>query len=891
MDIGRATTNFEELLTAFEAFWRRSLNRHPGGGGTILCDLFHHDPRVSIRALFIAKAIEHVRGGRTVALGNAGPLWDAVVLPNHNRENARRIAAAFGAGYVDMHRLSETEDGTLTGEQLDLLDRFRSGAVGDVRQVRLVDGFPIGRHILSTYIRLARDPHVNEKTPTLEAFSRIASHCFFFYNHYTRLLAAGDVSFCITSHVDYSIWGILTELCIRRKVPVLHFHTTQDFKIFCYWPELVDPDQPPRVSFTQYSGRFFREELAPLADAFADGAERVVHHNKLDQTRPSWWLTGSVFLYDEEDRRILRETGLSLLGWSGDKPVYCLFLHSLTDALWNNAEVFDGYVRWVERTLDYAVTRTDVNWLVRSHPQEELYDATGSFRSWEGRYAAPNVRFSPARTLDKNVLWSLCDLGITVRGSISNELPCYGVPVVLAGESEMSRCGFGRVAHDEEEYWDLLRRGPWPLDQAEVRAARFWMFYYRVLSSVKSIFIPGWNIGSYDHFFYYARMCLATQNIDEDPFFDHLATMISRRDPVLMRYDLVEAAASRRDRAPAWVVPDPIRTAYDEPRSVVCETGEVGFAGLHGVLYHEGFSEPHPWGRWTIGETAAVVIRRDRPFTGGVEVHLQCAAAVQPRDPALQPGGAAEGRPPELEVAVFANGRPVATLPFDGDHGGGTSRDYCILVPAQLVRGRRDLSLVFHIPVGRSQPGADAGKDQRRLGLAVARLRIDDRDPAAALGPGEWRPVAAFLPEVRTFGFDLPRDWGRWTVGPRARLLIPLPADAAGAYRFEILMRAQVFPDREPRRLAATVLANGHAIAVVDFAAESGGATPKTYAFGIDAPVIGRRPVLQIDFVIEGLHPEGAATSRTGSEFGLAVSRYRLVPLPGGGEEGSGLSV
>src|SRR6185312_13422871 len=136
------------------------------------------------------------------------------------------------------------------------------------------------------------------------------------------------------------------------------------------------------------------------------------------------------------ERARLRTHTATRLGFDPDKPVVTVYNHAVSDALGTNRELFPSLADWFEQTADFAARTPEAQWLFLDHPSQALYDGTGFFARVAKKHRG--LTFRASTSLSKNALWSLTDLGVTVRGSVSNELPAYGIPVVQAGWSEWS---------------------------------------------------------------------------------------------------------------------------------------------------------------------------------------------------------------------------------------------------------------------------------------------------------------------------------------------------------------------------------------------------------------------------------------------------------------------
>jgi hypothetical protein len=149
------------------------------------------------------------------------------------------------------------------------------------------------------------------------------------------------------------------------------------------------------------------------------------------------------------------------------KPTAVVFSHVLWDAtLFYGRDLFDNYGHWFVETVKAASANPNLNWIVKLHPanlwkrklagviaeQEELRLIRESVGELPGhvRLLMPQTQIS---TLS---LFRMADTGVTVRGSVGYEMPCFGVPVVTAGTGRYSGLGF-TLDHDcAEDYLGTL---------------------------------------------------------------------------------------------------------------------------------------------------------------------------------------------------------------------------------------------------------------------------------------------------------------------------------------------------------------------------------------------------------------------------------------------------
>jgi hypothetical protein len=123
----------------------------------------------------------------------------------------------------------------------------------------------------------------------------------------------------------------------------------------------------------------------------------------------------------------------------------------------------------------------------------------------------------------------------------------------------------------------------------------------------------------------------------------------------------------------------------------------------------KGWSDPEPWGRWTIGYRAELRILLERPFEGAALLTVESVAYVRDWHPTL-------------DVRVVCNRGTLGGWSIETREMVARS----LSIPASAVAGKRELVLEFHLenPATPADSG-DFGLDQRLLGLGLRMLRID----------------------------------------------------------------------------------------------------------------------------------------------------------------------
>lgn len=429
-DQERLTESPEFLLfcnTAYE-FWQRNLL--PGGERVILVEAMSQDIRVTLRNLTFANALRRFLPAQLVVFTGADDDWHEILWTFFDAEALAAISRAYGAvDVIDIHDLVDSRiddpgrgDLHIAGQDLPV-----SGSG--------IDPAVLEEFVRATVCRVLKIPRVTDEVRAGAKYAEIHERSAQFSAIYDALFAGLNPVALVTSHVDYNHWGLAVETATRFNVPTVHVQSTGTFKAYALFPETRRGTATFRAELTPQIAEFYEQYVWSNRDRLRSGAELSAWRLKGNWGKPSWWRGGAmsaIELQTPEDRLAVREHALARFGFDPDKPVVAVYNHALSDAPRTNIELFDDLVSWYEATADFAVKRDDVNWLFIDHPNQFMYDATGFFDSLKEQHADSPLVFLPSLELSKNVMWSLVDLGITVRGSISNELPAFGIPAIQA---------------------------------------------------------------------------------------------------------------------------------------------------------------------------------------------------------------------------------------------------------------------------------------------------------------------------------------------------------------------------------------------------------------------------------------------------------------------------
>ena len=133
-----------------------------------------------------------------------------------------------------------------------------------------------------------------------------------------------------------------------------------------------------------------------------------------------------------------------------------IMLHAFSDANHLSGKlIYRDYYKWFKETIRIVHTLSNVNWIVKQHPSLEEYGEQGIVTDFLEQNNN-NVFLLPENFNTMSVL-KVADAVITARGTIALEASLFGIPAVLAGESNFSHLGFTHDMEDILQYEEILK--------------------------------------------------------------------------------------------------------------------------------------------------------------------------------------------------------------------------------------------------------------------------------------------------------------------------------------------------------------------------------------------------------------------------------------------------
>jgi hypothetical protein len=385
--------------------------------------------------------------------------WRPVVLVPQGSWVPRRYLGAFGIDrfavlddYVDA--AARAEAAAEAGRILE-----HEPTLAGVRDLTF-HGAPIGRNVLATVSRSLhegavdlRDPRVRGKLAellprTLEA--TIGAE---------RLLDDLRPELVLFLERNYAAEAPISDVALVRGTNVVQYVSgpQDDTLIFKRFTRETRREHPRSLSEASWE-TVRRMPWTPERDAELDGefAKRYGNAWALARRIQGW----------TSDRP--RDEVMEALRLDPERRTAVLYSHILWDAnMFYGEDLFADQEEWFVETVREAAANPQVNWIVKLHPAnvwklrregiEGVRDEETAIREAIGELPPHVAIVRPDSDISTRSIFGVTDYGITIRGSVGFELPCFGVPVLTAGTGFYSGRGFTIDSRSPGEYLERLR--------------------------------------------------------------------------------------------------------------------------------------------------------------------------------------------------------------------------------------------------------------------------------------------------------------------------------------------------------------------------------------------------------------------------------------------------
>ncbi|WP_426994177.1 hypothetical protein [Methylomonas sp. CM2] len=212
----------------------------------------------------------------------------------------------------------------------------------------------------------------------------------------------------------------------------------------------------------------------------------------------SRWTGGNDWISFQSDAELDSSRIAEQLGLERGKPIVGLLTNVIWDAqLHFRQSAFPSMLEWLFASIDYFISRPDMQWVIRVHPAEVKGTVPSRQKVADeiaARYGSlpDHIKLVlPEDKISTYALMSLCDSALVFGTKTALELACTGLPVVVAGEAWCRGKGFTIDVSDPDQYRQVLESLPLarrlPPEQVELARKYAYHFFFRRMIPLKCL--------------------------------------------------------------------------------------------------------------------------------------------------------------------------------------------------------------------------------------------------------------------------------------------------------------------------------------------------------------------------------------------------------------------
>ena len=170
-----------------------------------------------------------------------------------------------------------------------------------------------------------------------------------------------------------------------------------------------------------------------------------------------------------------------------EHPLVLISTNVIGDSLTLGRQAFTtGMTEWLERTLDYFATKSEIQVVIRVHPGEILTRGTSVVDIVKNRLPELPKHMhlvGPREKINTYDIMQLTGLGIVYTTTVGMEMAMHGIPVLVTGLTHYRGRGFTNDPASWDEYFGLLEKilkkpKKYRLSQAKIDLAWRYAYYF-----------------------------------------------------------------------------------------------------------------------------------------------------------------------------------------------------------------------------------------------------------------------------------------------------------------------------------------------------------------------------------------------------------------------------
>lgn len=260
---------------------------------------------------------------------------------------------------------------------------------------------------------------------------------------YNRLITKNDIRLYIATHSQFLEYGLLVRVCLKKNIPVIE---TTDIQLWLHQYNLFDFD---------FSNIKYHKYLFGQINTLLNSDHLSINESeKLLANRFNGNLDQSDVRLAYKDKKIYNRNDLcKTLKIENNFPFVFIFAHIFSDSPQSASSgmLYRDYYTWLKETIREICGISGVNWIIKPHPSNTVYNETGMVDRLVEKHNGAGVFLCPNDLNPVSVI-EIASAIVTAQGTVGIEFSCMGIPVIVASKPFYSGFGFTIEPNSIEEY-------------------------------------------------------------------------------------------------------------------------------------------------------------------------------------------------------------------------------------------------------------------------------------------------------------------------------------------------------------------------------------------------------------------------------------------------------
>ena len=311
------------------------------------------------------------------------------------------------------------------------------------------DKIHVGKCIYEQYLRYQKRPYVQNILPIFYIYlTKLLIHDSQFKKIYSKYKG----SYLVQSETQYFPLRVSMQRALINQIKVISRSGRKNIGIKIYRKVSEGYENRNKISNDIFRKILFRLNKKYKGNNFKKFIKRKTNIN----------IGRDVYQYSKNKtplKLFKNKYELSKYFNFANKPIILILAHEYTDGnLANSWNLYNNDMFWLEDTLDKIKTIDNVNWIIKSHPSEKIYNAKiNTKKIFLSKITdQKHIGLFP-ENYDVVNIHKYIKAAISSHGTAGYEYPLYSIPTIICGDTNYSGLGFNYEPRTKKEYYKLLR--------------------------------------------------------------------------------------------------------------------------------------------------------------------------------------------------------------------------------------------------------------------------------------------------------------------------------------------------------------------------------------------------------------------------------------------------